>query len=115
MHVAIKQFTTMAGKMEEDSVVAEEMSSWDVYLNGSKEARMMYQLQHRNILSLVGIVFQPLRLLLELAPLGDLKHCLKPFKREKVKINRRTLKPLLYQVSCYYHMECVCNNKYKQF
>lgn len=89
----------MAGKLEENKDVGEEIASWDVYLNGSREARMMQQLQHPNILSLIGLTFQPLRLLLELAPLGDLKNCLKPFKREKVKLSRKTLKSLLFQVN----------------
>lgn len=74
------------------------MNAWDIYINGSREARMMHQLQHKNILSLVGLAFQPLRLILELAPLGDLKNSLKPFKQEKIKLNRRTLKQLIYQV-----------------
>ncbi len=72
---------------------------WDIYLSGSKEARMMNYLSHRNILELVGLAFNPLRLLLELAPKGDLKSCMKPFKRSHVKVNKRILKILMFQVS----------------
>ena len=72
---------------------------WDIYLNGSREARMMNYLSHRNILELVGLTFNPMRLLLELAPKGDLKNCMKPFKQSHVKVNRQILKMLLLQVS----------------
>lgn len=84
--------------MEDDDVIGEELNVWDLYINGSREARVMHQLQHTNILGLVGLAFQPLRLILELAPLGDLKNSLKPFKHDKVKLNRRTLRQLIYQV-----------------
>uniref|UniRef100_A0A1X7T4T7 Protein kinase domain-containing protein n=1 Tax=Amphimedon queenslandica TaxID=400682 RepID=A0A1X7T4T7_AMPQE len=95
--VAIKEFSSIAGKMEEDTLIGHELNAWDIYINGSREARMMHQLQHKNILSLVGLAFQPLRLILELAPLGDLKNSLKPFRQEKIKLNCRTLKQLIYQ------------------
>ena len=85
--------------MAENQTTKEETTAWDVYLNGSREARMMYQLKHPNILRLVGLAFEPLRLLLELAPMGDLKVCLKPFKRGNIKLNRRILKNVMYQVS----------------
>jgi serine/threonine protein kinase len=99
LSVAIKEFTSIAGKMIDNPKIAEEISSWDVYLNGSREARMMHRLRHPNVLGLVGLAFQPLRLLLELAPLGDLKKCLKPFKRDKVKLSRKVLRDVMYQVA----------------
>ena len=77
----------------------EEYMAWDVYLNGSKEARMMNFLSHTHILELIGLAFRPLRLLLELAPMGDLKDSIKPFKRAHVKLNRQILKTLIFQVS----------------
>lgn len=80
--------------------IEEEIAAWDVYLNSSREGRVMYQLQHPNILGLVGLAFQPLRLLLELAPRGDLKHCLKEFKEQGMRLNRRTLKAVMSQVEC---------------
>ena len=64
---------------------------------------MMNYLSHSNVLELVGLVFNPLRLLLELAPKGDLKDCVKPFKKSHVKINRRILKLLVYQVCFFLH------------
>ena len=79
-------------------VEGEELFAWDIYLAGSNEARMMNYLSHANILELVGLVFRPLRLLLEMAPKGDLKNCIKPFKSSRVKINRRILKQLMFQV-----------------
>ena len=95
--------------------VEEEIASWDVYVNSSREARMMYQLQHPNILGLVGLAFQPLRLLLELAPRGDLKHCLKEFKEQNMKLNRRTLKAVMLQVcSWQYHSMIISSNRCEQ-
>ena len=100
MEVAIKEFLTTAGKMEEDENLKEELSSWDIFLNGSREGRMMHQLQHPHVLGLVGLAFQPLRLLLELAPLGDLKACIKPFVAANAKLSITTLKAIMYQVLC---------------
>ena len=106
--VAIKQFAvpTLIGRSSSDSQqtilysdVEEELAAWDVYMNGSRESRVMYQLQHPNILGLVGLAFQPLRLLLELAPRGDLKHCLKEYKEQNMKLSRRTLKTVMLQVT----------------
>lgn len=94
----MKEFLTMAGKMEDDIDLKEELSSWDIFLNGSREARMMHQLQHPHVLGLVGLAFQPLRLLLELAPLGDLKACVRPFVAAGARLSRATLKVLMYQV-----------------
>lgn len=59
---------------------------------------MMNYLRHPNILALIGLAFNPLRLLLELAPKGDLKDCIKPFKKSQCKLSRRVLKMLMYQV-----------------
>ena len=75
-----------------------EVMAWDIYQNASLEARTMSQLDHPNILRLIGVAFGPTRLLLELAPLGDLKHCVRRFHRAKVKLSRRTLKATMTQV-----------------
>ena len=108
MDVAIKQFTvpTVLGRLSSGSQqailysdVEEELAAWDVYMNSSREGRVMYQLQHSNILGLVGLAFQPLRLLLELAPRGDLKHCLKEYKDQNMKLSRKTLKAVMMQVT----------------
>ena len=93
--IAVKEFHDTSGKVE---VEGQEAYAWDVYLTGSREARMMNYLCHPNVLELVGLVFGPLRLLLELAPKGDLKSCVKPFKKSHAKINRRILKQLMFQV-----------------
>ena len=114
--VAIKQFTnpllSLKKSTETDHVVVysdveEESAAWSIYTNSSREGRMMYQLQHTHILGLVGVAFQPLRLLLELAPRGDLKHCLMEFKDQKVKLNRKTLRAVMVQV-CVCVCVCVC-------
>ena len=59
----------------------------------------MLPLCHPNVLGLIGLTFQPIRLLVELAPLGDLKYCVRKFKMARVKLNRNTPKHTLIQVS----------------
>ena len=84
--------------MEQDPREAAEATAWDLYQNANLEARMMYQLDHPHVLALVGLAFRPIRLLLELAPLGDLKSCVKKFQRAKIRLSRRTLKATMIQV-----------------
>lgn len=87
----------------------EETESWHVYHTGSVEARMMYQLNHPNILSLLGVTLYPIRLVLELAR-EDLTTTIARYQKKKKKLNRRTLKATLTQV----HKQtnyCSYNNK----
>ena len=84
--------------MEQDANILDELKAWDVYQKASLEARMMYQLDHPHVLSLVGVMVQPLRLLVELAPLGDLRGCVRRFERARVRLSRRTIQHTLIQV-----------------
>lgn len=100
--VAAKQFfADMGGFLEHDADIIEQLKAWDVYQKASLEARVMHQLSHPNVLGLVGVALHPLSLLVELAPEGDLKHSVERFKRDRVRLSRRTLKCTLIQV-------CVC-------
>lgn len=84
--------------MEPDPDVIAELKAWDIYHKASLEARVMSQLCHDHVLGLIGITLQPLRLLVELAPMGDLKACVMKFKKAKVQLSRRTITTTLIQV-----------------
>ena len=106
--VAIKEFNSLAGRLEDNEIIREEVTAWDIYLNGSREARMMHHLKQEHVLNLIGLAFQPLRLVLELAPMGDLKACMKPFKRTGARLNRRTLRAVMFQVRMAYIYTVFC-------
>ena len=76
----------------------DEARCWQIYQDTSVEARMMYQLDHPNILTLLGVTFNPMRLVLELAPRGDLRSAIRHYHRKNRRLNRRTLKATLTQV-----------------
>ena len=82
----------------EDPFAAVEIAAWETYLQASREARVISRLVHDNILGLVGVAIAPLMLLLELAPLGDLKACVERFQQANVKLNVWTLNSTLIQV-----------------
>ena len=85
--------------MTEDPSGPVESSAWEKYQQASREARVMSRLVHDNILGLVGVAMAPLMLLLELAPLGDLKACVEKFHQQvNVKLNVWTLNSTLVQV-----------------
>ena len=85
--------------MAEDPEHRAELAAWDKYQNASLEARTMVRLNHDNVLRLLGITLTPMRLLLELAPLGDLKTCVEGFKSAGIRFNRRTLRAVMTQAS----------------
>ncbi len=92
--------------LEQDPDIIAQLKAWDVYQKASQEGRVMHQLSHPNILGLVGMALHPLSLLVELAPAGDLKHCVEKFRREKVRLSRRTLQTTLIQVhNAYYEIQ----------
>lgn len=96
--MAVKQFRTEMVYLEQDPQCLAELKSWDMYQKASQEARVMLPLRHPNILGLIGLTFQPVRLIVELAPMGDLKHCVKSFKKAKVRLSRTTIQQTLIQV-----------------
>ena len=58
----------------------------------------MASLRHPNILKLVGIALQPIRLLLEFAPLGSLKNVVSRYQDNDSRINRYALQKVIVQV-----------------
>ncbi len=99
MEVAVKEFRGDMVVAEQDPNILAEVKAWDIYQKASLEARVMVQLQHPHILGLVGLTLQPLRLVVELAPMGDLKSCAKRFRRAGVRFSRKTIQTTLVQVS----------------
>ena len=99
--IAVKEFRGDMVVAEQDPDVIAEVRAWDVYQKASLEARVMVQLCHPHILGLVGLTLQPLRLLVELAPLGDLKGFAKKFKRVSMRLSRKTIQTTLIQVHTY--------------
>ena len=96
-HVAVKVYVPQEVVEENTSLLA-ELTAWEIYQNASQEARVMCSLNHGNILRLLGVSLAPIQLLLELAPLGDLKACVKNFQQAKVKLSRATLQATMIQV-----------------
>lgn len=100
----MKEFRGDMVVAEQDPDILAEVKAWDIYQKASLEARVMVQLRHPHILSLVGLTLQPLRLLVELAPMGDLKSCTKRFKKMHIKLSRKTIQTTLIQVSIVWYV-----------
>lgn len=105
-NLAIKELVPQ-GVVEENKSIVTEITAWEIYQSASQEARVMYRLNHENILKLLGVSLAPIRLLLELAPLGDLKACVQKFQQVKVKLSRATLQSTMIQVSSIKNLLCV--------
>ena len=60
----------------------------------------MASLRHPNILKLIGIALQPIRLLLEYAPLGSLKNVVNRYQDGDSRMNRYALQKVIIQVRC---------------
>ena len=90
--VAIKEFVSS----EQDSPNVEKQ--WTMYQNASIEARIMSELHHPNILSLVGMTLHPWCLLLEYAPRGDLKKQLKDYKHSGTRFGQLLTIQVMTQV-----------------
>jgi serine/threonine protein kinase len=75
-----------------------EKRSWAVYHEASVEARMMYQLNHPHILTLMGITLHPIRLVLELAR-EDLASTVVRYQKKNKRFSRRTLRATLTQIA----------------
>ena len=104
--MAVKEFHTTkflsAPSATIDQAVIGEDRAWETYQKASLEARVMIQLRHPNIVNLIGVTLQPLRLLVELAPMGDIKHCIVKFQKASIRLRRTTLKETLLQVKFNY-------------
>ena len=75
-----------------------EEIAWHHYQNANSEGRIMASLRHPNILKLIGIALQPIRLLLEFAPLGSLKNVVNRYQDNDSRINRYALQKVIIQV-----------------
>lgn len=93
--VAVKTFTVIDGN---PSNYTKGEIAWHHYQSANTEGRIMASLQHPNILPLVGIVFQPIRLLLEFAPLGSLKNIVNRYYDNSLRIGRYALQKVISQV-----------------
>ena len=105
-NIAIKEIVPQ-GIVEENASIVTELTAWEIYQSACQEARVMYRLSHENVLRLLGVSLAPIRLLLELAPLGDLKACVQKFQQVKVKLSRATLQSTMIQVGFIKNWLCV--------
>lgn len=85
------------------------MKPWIIYQKMSAETRVMAQFSHPNIIQLIGITLQPLTLLVEFAPMGDLKSCVKTFKEDGIRLNIRVIQATLIQVMKLVYVVRYCN------
>ena len=95
--MAVKEFHTTDVRLGVNESIAAEQNAWETYEKASLEARVMVQLQHPHILNLIGVTLQPLRLLVEMAPIGDMKYCIQKFKKASIRLRRKTIKTTLLQ------------------
>ena len=101
IQVAMKTFHAPSYIPAEEDVYSSQLSTWNMYRKVSAEVRVMNNLAHKNVLSLIGVCFQSnvqLSVLIELAPKGDLKSVIEDFKKGGVRLSRRTVKATLIQV-----------------
>jgi len=91
--LAVKTFTQPPGNLSKAEI------AWHHYQSANAEGRIMASLHHPNILALIGIVFQPIRLLLEFAPLGSLNNIVDHYHNNHSKIGRYVLQKIICQVS----------------
>ena len=78
-----------------------ELQTWSMYNRVSIEARVMNKLYHPNILGLLGIYLQPnepISIMVELAPKGDLQSVVKEFKDGGTQLSSRIIRVTLIQV-----------------
>ena len=99
--VAIKTFAQPDGKPSKEEI------AWHHYQSANAEGRIMASLHHPNILPLIGIVFQPIRLLLEFAPLGSLKNIVNRYYENDSSINKFILQKVICQVSIYQRCDMI--------
>jgi len=91
--VAVKTFIQL------DHSPSKAEIAWHHYQSANAEGRIMASLHHPNILSLIGIALQPIRLLLEFAPLGSLRSIVNHYSENDTKIGRYVLEKVICQVS----------------
>ena len=84
--------------------------AWHYYQSANTEGRIMASLCHPNVLKLVGIALQPIRLLLEFAPLGSLKNVVNHYQDNNAKVNRYALQKVICQVCLGCGMGVTCDH-----
>ena len=93
--VVIKTYTQSEGSL---AIRSKGEVAWHYYQSANTEGRIMASLRHPNILKLVGIALQPIRLLLEFAPLGSLKNIVNHYQDNNARMNRYALQKVICQV-----------------
>ena len=69
------------------------------YSNARQELNILNLIQHANIVSLVGVLLQPLSLVLEQAPCGSLQDTIEEYARDGLKLPFYTIQHVVIQVS----------------
>ena len=69
------------------------------YTVARQEIAIISSLRHENIVSMIGLSIQPLAIILELAPLGNLKDILMDYKKNMVRINPFVIQNAAKQIS----------------
>ncbi len=69
------------------------------YCTARQELNILLNLQHINIVPLIGVCTKPLALVLDLAPVGALDQTLKHYRRSGAKFDAYTLQAIILQVT----------------
>ena len=69
------------------------------YITARQEIAIVNSLKHENIIAMVGLSIQPLAIILELAPLGNLKEILLDYKNNMCKLSPAVIQRVSIQIS----------------
>ena len=69
------------------------------YCTARQELNILLNLQHANIVPLIGVCTKPLALVLDLAPAGALDQTLKHYRRSGAKFDAFTLQAIILQAA----------------
>ena len=69
------------------------------YVTARQEIAIINSLKHENIIAMIGLSIQPLAILLELAPLGNLKEILNDYRGNMCKLNPSIIQRITVQIS----------------
>ncbi len=69
------------------------------YTIARQEIAIISSLKHENVVSMIGLSIQPLAIILELAPLGNLKDVLTDYKKNMCRLNPFVIQRVAIQIS----------------